>query len=150
MDKWIESAMNELINTEIWSTNLYLSLQVYFEKEQLPILGSWLSSQAQGNMNKAYQLMNRIYHHDGSVVIYEIKRDVQEWDTLSSALNELLAHERYISRQITTMLILCQNVNTSDYLFVSELYADRIYVSSVLMELLRILSKEYRQRLPCF
>ena len=31
MDKRIENAMNELINTEIWSTGLYLSLQVYFE-----------------------------------------------------------------------------------------------------------------------
>ena len=34
MDKRIENAMNELINTEIWSTGLYLSLQVYFEIEQ--------------------------------------------------------------------------------------------------------------------
>ena len=39
--------MNELINTEIWSTGLYLSLQVYFEDERLPILSSWLNSQAQ-------------------------------------------------------------------------------------------------------
>ncbi len=31
--KRIENAMNELINTEIWSTGLYLSLQVYFEDE---------------------------------------------------------------------------------------------------------------------
>ena len=38
IDKRIESTMNELINAEIWSTNLYLSLQVYFESEQLPIL----------------------------------------------------------------------------------------------------------------
>ena len=44
--------MNELINTEIWSTGLYLSLQVYFEDERLPILSSWLNSQAQDNMNK--------------------------------------------------------------------------------------------------
>lgn len=35
--------MNELINTEIWSTGLYLSLQVYFEDERLPILSSWLN-----------------------------------------------------------------------------------------------------------
>ena len=40
IDKRIESTMNELINAEIWSTNLYLSLQVYFESEQLPILSS--------------------------------------------------------------------------------------------------------------
>ena len=66
MDKRIEYAMNTLINTEIWSTNLYLSLQVYFEGQQLPILASWLSAQAQDNMGKVYQMMNRIYH-EGAV-----------------------------------------------------------------------------------
>lgn len=48
MDKRIENAMNELINTEIWSTGLYLSLQVYFEDERLPILSSWLNSPSTG------------------------------------------------------------------------------------------------------
>ncbi len=67
MDKRIEYAMNTLINTEIWSTNLYLSLQVYFEGQQLPILASWLSAQAQDNMGKVYQMMNRIYHEGGAV-----------------------------------------------------------------------------------
>ena len=52
MDKRIEYAMNTLINTEIWSTNLYLSLQVYFEGQQLPILASWLSAQAQDTIMK--------------------------------------------------------------------------------------------------
>lgn len=73
----IESTMNELINAEIWSTNLYLSLQVYFESEQLPILSSWLNTQAQDNMNKVYQMMSWIYHNGGCVAINEIKRDVQ-------------------------------------------------------------------------
>ena len=64
IDKRIESTMNELINAEIWSTNLYLSLQVYFESEQLPILSSWLNTQAQDNMNKVYQMMSWIYLGD--------------------------------------------------------------------------------------
>ena len=77
IDKRIESTMNELINAEIWSTNLYLSLQVYFESEQLPILSCWLNTQAQDNMNKVYQMMSWIYHNGGCVAINEIKRDVQ-------------------------------------------------------------------------
>ena len=89
IDKRIESTMNELINAEIWSTNLYLSLQVYFESEQLPILSSWLNTQAQDNMNKVYQMMSWIYHNGGCVAINEIKRDVQKWQAPVSALNEL-------------------------------------------------------------
>ena len=87
MDKRIEYAMNTLINTEIWSTNLYLSLQVYFEGQQLPILASWLSAQAQDNMGKVYQMMNRIYHEGGAVTIHEIRRDIRQWPTPLAALN---------------------------------------------------------------
>ena len=117
MDKRIENAMNELINTEIWSTGLYLSLQVYFEDERLPILSSWLNSQAQDNMNKVYQMMNRICHDGGCVAINEMKRDTHEWTTPLNALNELLEHEQYISCQVNTFLILCRNVNMSFQFF---------------------------------
>lgn len=113
--------MNELINTEIWSTGLYLSLQVYFEDERLPILSSWLNSQAQDNMNKVYQMMNRICHDGGCVVINEMKRDTHEWTTPLNALNELLEHEQYISRQVNTFLILCWNVSMSFHSFISGL-----------------------------
>lgn len=150
MDKRIENAMNELINTEIWATGLYLSLQVYFEDERLPILSSWLNSQAQDNMNKVYQMMNRICHDGGCVAINEMKRDTHEWTTPLNALNELLEHEQYISCQVNTFLILCRNVNMSFHSFISGLYADRIYVSTVFMELLRILAKENERRLPYF
>lgn len=102
MDKRIEYAMNTLINTEIWSTNLYLSLQVYFEGQQLPILASWLSAQAQDNMGKVYQMMNRIYHEGGAVTIHEIRRDIRQWPTPLAALNTLLEHEQYIPSDIRT------------------------------------------------
>ena len=142
--------MNELINTEIWSTGLYLSLQVYFEDERLPILSSWLNSQAQDNMNKVYQMMNRICHDGGCVAINEMKRDTHEWTTPLNVLNELLEHEQYISRQVNTFLILCWNVSMSFHSFISGLYADRIYVSMAFMELLRILAKENERKLPYF
>lgn len=150
MDKRIESTMNELINAEIWSTNLYLSLQVYFESEQLPILSSWLNAQAQDNMNKAYLMMNRIYHNEGCVMIREIRRHVQKWETPLEALNELLEHERYMSRMVSMLLILCRNVDMPTYSFVDSLYSDRIYVSTAFLELLRILARESIRRLPYF
>ena len=150
MDKRIEYAMNTLINTEIWSTNLYLSLQVYFEGQQLLILASWLSAQAQDNMGKVYQMMNRIYHEGGAVTIHEIRRDIRQWPTPLAALNTLLEHEQYKSRQISELHVLCQNTDSSIHSFIKGLYTKRIYVSTAFMELLRILAMEYERRLPCF
>ena len=85
IDKRIESTMNELINAEIWSTNLYLSLQVYFESEQLPILSSWLNTQAQDNMNKVYQMMSWIY------------QDVYKRQDISCGTNAPLINSLYIA-----------------------------------------------------
>ena len=77
-----------------------------------------------------------------------MKRDTHEWTTPLNALNELLEHEQYISRQVNTFLILCWNVSMSFHSFISGLYADRIYVSTAFMELLRILAKENERKLP--
>ena len=80
----------------------------------------------------------------------KMKRDTHEWTTPLNALNELLEHEQYISRQVNTFLILCWNVSVSFHSFISGLYADRIYVSTAFMELLRILAKENERKLPYF
>lgn len=42
MDKKIEEVVNEQLNTELWSCNLYIAFQVYFEKQELPVLALWL------------------------------------------------------------------------------------------------------------
>lgn len=148
MDKRIECAMNELINAEIWSTNLYLSLQVYFEEHQLPILGSWLNTQAQENMNRTFRLMGRIYCSNGCVAIHEIKREPQKWETALDALNHLLRHEQYMYGLITSLFTLARHVDYSSYLFVKGLYEHRIYVSTVFVELLHVLAREGGRRLP--
>ena len=97
MDKRIEYAMNTLINTEIWSTNLYLSLQVYFEGQQLPILASWLSAQAQDNMGKVYQMMNRIYHEGGAVTI-RTSRTMPEYGFIHPFFHQGAVHKTDICK----------------------------------------------------
>lgn len=142
--------MNELINAEIWSTNLYLSLQVYFEEQQLPILGSWLNAQAQENMDRTFQVMSRICCGNGCVAINEIKREAQKWETALDALNHLIKHEQYMHGVITSLLTLAHNVDYPSYTFMRKLYEDRIYVSTVFIELLHILAEEGGRRLTWF
>lgn len=93
---------------------------------------------------------DRIYHEGGAVTIHEIRRDIRQWPTPLAALNTLLEHEQYISRQISELHVLCQNTDSSIHSFIKGLYTKRIYVSTAFMELLRILAMEYERRLPCF
>lgn len=75
---------------------------------------------------------------------------IRQWPTPLAALNTLLEHEQYISRQISELHVLCQNTDSSIHSFIKGLYTKRIYVSTAFMELLRILAMEYERRLPCF
>ena len=102
-----------------------------------------------GQYGQGYQMMNRIYHEGGAVTIHEIRRDIRQWPTPLAALNTLLEHEQYISRQISELHVLCQNTDSSIHSFIKGLYTKRIYVSTRLW-IVAYPGHEYERRLPCF
>lgn len=144
MNEKIEQAINEQINNEIWSANLYLSLQAYFERQQLTILSFWLGLQAQSNMERVYKMLQQLYSHGGYVTIDKICRKPENWISPQIALNKLIEHERYMAEQIRCLLFLSQHIDTSLYMFINQLYSHRVYVTNIFMELLHILAKESR------
>ncbi|MCD8318964.1 MAG: ferritin [Paraprevotella sp.] len=150
MDKRIENAMNKLINTEIWSSNLYLSMQVYFEEQQLPILSSWLSLQARNNMERVHKIMELLYHYGGNVEICEMKNGIQRWDTPKEALDKLVEQEQGLQKDVKSFLISVQNLDEGFYDRATRLYSDRSYIGNVFLELLHVLTYESQRRLPLY
>ena len=148
MDKRIEYAVNELINAELWSANLYLSLQVYFEEQQLAELASWVNLQSQDNMIRICRMIESIYRSKGSVLIREMKRDAWDWNNTLHALNELINHEKYMAEQIEILLVLTENVDVAFHAFVREIYLQKRFTSRIFIELLHIFTQEKRWRLP--
>ena len=73
MNEHIENALNELINTEIWSSNRYLSLQIHFERQQLPILSFWLNMQARSGIERICRMTSLIYRQGGRATIREAR-----------------------------------------------------------------------------
>ena len=126
MDKRIEYAVNELINAELWSANLYLSLQVYFEEQQLAELASWVNLQSQDNMSRICRMIESIYRSKGSVLI----------------------REKYMAEQIEILLVLTENVDVAFHAFVREIYLQKRFTSRIFIELLHIFTQEKRWRLP--
>lgn len=56
MDKRIEEVVNEQLNTELWSSNLYTAFQIYFEEQELPVLALWLKTQGQKKADRMQKL----------------------------------------------------------------------------------------------
>lgn len=151
MDKLTETAINELLNTEIWSSNLYLALQLYFKQQDMPILASWLNTQMRRQkMKRIFALSEFLMCHDGMVSLQSLEFEAPQWENPTEALNTLLEHERYMAAQIRAFLKLVRvQIEDSDFRQqVQDLYGEESSMSNLFFELARLLSREWQRRLP--
>ena len=112
MNEHIENALNELINTEIWSSNRYLSLQIHFERQQLPILSFWLNMQARSGIERICRMTSLIYRQGGRATIREATHNSREWGTTIEALDRMIEHENYMDGQVASLLKLTEMEDT--------------------------------------
>lgn len=148
MNKRIEESLNVQINTELWSVNLYLSLQAYFVQCRLPILASWLEMQAKDGMERAYEIMGYLCRCGGCVAIQPMVGSYMEWGRSLDVLNRLIEHEYYLARQVSALLIFAGQEDGDFHAFITRLYTRRVRMVDFMMELLRILAEEGSRRLP--
>ena len=50
----LQNAINEQITAEMWSSNLYLSISFYLQKEGFDGFASWMRKQSQEELQHAY------------------------------------------------------------------------------------------------
>lgn len=153
MEPLVEKAVNELINAEIWSSGLYTDLQIYLERKEMPILASWLNREVQKKTERIHRLMELLLRDGKLLSINELSYSPRQWLNPLSALNVLLDHECYMSKLADDFQLLTQQMeDPSYYILACQLYADQTNFSDGLLELIRMLVKEGRRRLPdeCF
>ena len=56
----LQNAINEQINAEMWSSNLYLSMSFYLQKEGFDGFASWMRKQSQEELQHAYDLADYV------------------------------------------------------------------------------------------
>lgn len=149
MDKKIEEVVNEQLNTELWSCNLYIAFQVYFEKQELPVLALWLKNQRQKKADRIQKLTAYLLGEDAFVSIRGFEYKADKWQSPVVALNSLFEHEQYFHKQVNDFMDFARYMG-DDALqaLVLDLYTDEVHVSDFLVELLRMLVKEWRRQLP--
>ena len=61
----LQNAINEQISAEMWSSNLYLSMSFYFEREGFSGFAHWMKKQSQEEMGHAYAMADYIIKRGG-------------------------------------------------------------------------------------
>lgn len=107
MTEKLQKAMNDQIKAEMWSSNLYLSMSIYFEKEGYEGFASWMRAQAKEEMEHAYDFISYMQKRGAVPVVPQIDAVPTEWADPLAVFEAVYKHETYVSSLIDTLHDLC-------------------------------------------
>lgn len=133
----LSNEFNKQINAEMWSSNLYLSMAVYFMNMGLEGCAHWMKKQAEEEMEHAHKLIDYAVKRGGKVVIGQINAVPSEWETPLAVFEFVYKHELHVSDLIDKLMDVAIAENdkaTQDFLwwFVREQVEEEESVKSIL------------------
>ncbi len=138
--KKIETALNDQLNAEMYSSYLYLSMNAYFKSISLDGFANWMYAQAQEELMHAMKFYDFINQRGGRVTLSAIAAPPAAWDSPIAIFEETLKHEQKVTGLINALVETALSENdyaTNIFLqwFVSEQVEEEDSVSSVLEQL---------------
>lgn len=100
----LSNAFNEQIKAEMWSSNLYLSMGVYFMDMGLNGCAHWMKKQAGEEMEHAHKLIDYSVKRGGKVVIGQIDAVPGEWEGPQAVFEHVYKHEVHVSDLIDKLM----------------------------------------------
>ncbi len=104
MDSKIESAFNEQLNAELFSSYLYLSMAAYFGSQNLKGMALWMRMQAQEENMHGMKFFDFINERGGKVTLAKIKEPKTEWSSPLDVFEDTCAHESKVTGLINGLV----------------------------------------------
>jgi len=100
ISKAMQTAINEQINKELYSSYLYLSMAAYFESTGLPGAAKWMYAQEGEEKEHAMKLFAHLVDRGGKVTLKAIAAPELEWAGPMAAFKAVYAHEQIVTQSI--------------------------------------------------
>jgi ferritin len=100
----IENAINNQINTEFYSSYLYLSMSAYFEAKSFSGFAKWMVIQAQEEYTHAMKFYTYLIQKGGLVKLSQIDEPKQEWKSLIDVFEDTYEHEQNVTASINAIV----------------------------------------------
>ncbi len=104
LTKSMESILNEQIEKEGYSSNLYLAMATYAESEGLTGIAKWLYSQSEEEREHMLKFINYLGERDCHAIIPEFEKPPVEFGTVKELFEEVMKHEQYITASINEIV----------------------------------------------
>lgn len=104
MTQKLSDAFNKQINDEMWSSNLYLQMSVYFKNMGLDGCTHWMKKQAEEELEHAHKLIDFSVMRGGKVSIGPIAAVPTEWESPQAVFQNVYDHECHVSESIDNLM----------------------------------------------
>ena len=102
----IEAALNDQINFEIYSANIYLSMAMWLDSKNLTGFSQWMKVQYQEEIFHAMKMYGFLNERGGRAVLKGIPEPQAEWASPLAAYENALDHERIVTGRINDLVSL--------------------------------------------
>ncbi len=140
MDTKIEAALNDQLNFEMYSANIYLAMAAYFDSLSLAGFSHWMQIQYQEEMVHAMKFYHFINERTGRVKFAALPEPPFEWQSPLAAFEHALEHERIVSGRINDLVTLALDTRdhaTANFLqwFVAEQVEEESSADTVIQKI---------------
>jgi len=123
--KKLTDAFNEQVKAEMWSSNLYLAMAVYFMEKGLDGCAHWMKKQSEEETSHALKLIEYAIKRGGKILIPRIDPINCEWESVQDVFEKVYKHECSVSEMIDNLMDIAISENdkaTQEFLrwFVNE------------------------------
>jgi len=138
----LQKAVNDQITAELWSSNLYLQMAFYFEKEGWDGFAHWMHKQSDEERNHAIMLANYLAKRGGEAKVNMVDVVPNGWGSVKEVFANVAEHERHVSRLIDNLVDVAsaeKDKATQDFLwgFVREQVEEEATVDAIVNKIER-------------
>ena len=100
ISKTMETAINDQMQKEFYSSYLYLAMSAYLESKNLCGMAHWMDVQSSEERGHAMKFMKYLQDRSGAVKLGAIEQPPAKWKSPMEAFEQSLGHERMITASI--------------------------------------------------
>jgi ferritin len=104
ISKKMQDALNGQINAELYSAYLYLSMEAYFQSQNLTGFANWMRVQTQEELMHAMKMYDFVNGRGGRVILKSIAQPLAEWESALAVFEAVLKHEQKVTGLINDLV----------------------------------------------
>lgn len=137
MNKNVETAINQQINKEEFSSRLYLAMAVWSESNGFPGAASFLYTHAEEERIHMLKLIHYVADRGGQAELLPLDQPVQKYNSLFEVFSEIKIHEEFITKSINDLYEITMNerdYTTANFLqwYITEQVEEESLFSTIL------------------